>query len=133
MLARVAAATAVALAVLASLVLLVVPIYAGYSESATSQGGGLLRVPTGGSTLVQVNSPSAVLTLGLPLMLVVAPILLGRSRFRRSVTYLAAVFLTVFVVLGSFSIGLLYAPAAIALWVTSRGRRPQTLYSRRHR
>lgn len=117
---------AVALALLPSLVLLVAPTYAGYSEYATSHGDELLRARTGGSTLVQGNGRWAVLTLCLPLILAIAPILLERPPFRRGATHVATVFLTVFVVLGSFSIGLLYAPAAIALWVASLGGRPQT-------
>ncbi|MDP1860073.1 MAG: hypothetical protein Q8K82_15465 [Gemmatimonadaceae bacterium] len=119
---RVALATAVALALLPSLVLFIVPIYAGYTEHVT-ESGGLIGASTAGSTLVQANGLRAVLPLVLPLVLTVTPLVLRASRFRRSITRVAAVLLTVFVVLGSFSIGLLYLPSAVALWVAAWGAR----------
>ena len=120
---RVALATAVALALLPSLVLLVVPVYAGFADRVSADGVHM-GTSAARSTLVETIGLWALLPLVLPFAITATPLAVRASRHGRSTTRVAAVLLTVFVVLGSFSIGLLYLPSAVALWVAALGARP---------
>ena len=120
---HIALATAVALALLPSLALIVVPVYTGFAERV-AENGGHVGTSAASGTLMETNGPWALLPVVLPFAITAMPLTVRASRHRRSITRVAAVLLTVFVVQGSFSIGLLYLPSAVALWVAALGARP---------
>ena len=113
---RLAVGVAVMLGFVATLWLLLVPSYAGRSETSTT-GGFSSGSAVGVGTLLEANGPSALIPLLLPLALLVAPVVGRRAATRRAITRASAIVLTVFVVLTILSIGLLFLPAALALWV----------------
>jgi len=117
---RMAVGVAVLLGVVATLWLLLVPSYAGMSEVSTV-GGLSSSSARGVATLVEANGPWALIPLLVPITLLVAPVVGRRAAARRAITRASAVLLTAFVVVASFSIGLLFFPAAVALWVAVPG------------
>ena len=100
------AAAAFAWALGASVLLLFLPVY----ESD----------PGGGATLVDENGAGVIAVLAIPVAIAAAGLALkGRGRA------VAAVLAGAFVVLGSFTVGLFYAPTAILLIVAAgRSTRP---------
>lgn len=106
---RTLAIVALALAAAAVVVLLVVPIYAGESETLTL-GGTIGRARTH-ATLLQVNGAHALGPLLFPVAVAALPVLWPQARALRVV---AAVLLGGFVFLGAMSIGLFYLPALVA-------------------
>ena len=115
---RFALRTAFALALIPSLLLLVVPVYSGLSERATASGGtGTVSEIRG--TLIQSEGIWVLVVLLLPIALTAAGLAARAAPQRRTVIRIGAALLTVFVVLGSFTVGLLYLPAAVALWIAA--------------
>lgn len=107
----------VSLAIVASVVLLLVPMYT--QMRVTSRGPEEISH----STLLETNGPSVFVALLIPVALTALP-LLTRGRARISVSVATAVALVVFVVIGSGSIGWFYVPAltaAVAAVVASLG------------
>jgi hypothetical protein len=107
-----AALAALTLAAAAGLFLTLYPVYQGVSESVSSSG----TVTSSGdsATLIAENGAWVILPLCVPVALAVSG-LLGAVRGRRRVVWVSAAVLLGFVVLAGFSIGLFYAPAALAL------------------
>ena len=100
------AAAAFAWALGASALLLFVPVYD--------------TDPPGGATLIDENGAGVIAVLAIPVAIAAAGIALnGRGRA------VAAVLAGAFVVLGSFTVGLFYAPTAILLIIAAgRSTRP---------
>jgi hypothetical protein len=111
---RIALGVGLVLGLLPALGLLVIPMYG--IVTTTMRTGGAPTSSSGAASLLEVEGPSVLVPLALPLMLVMAPMLARRASERRAITRLAAILMTVFVVAGSFTIGLFFLPAAIALW-----------------
>jgi hypothetical protein len=116
---RVAVGIAFLLGVVAILWLLLVPSYSWMSE--TQAAGGSSTFATGVGTFLEANGLSALIPLLVPIALLVAPVIARRSTGRRAITRASAIVLTAFVVVASFTIGLMFLPAAIALWVAVPG------------
>ena len=70
------------------------------------------------ATLIAENGAWVILLLCVPVALAVLG-LVGAARRRRALVWVPAAVLLVFVLLGGFSIGLLYLPAALALLVAA--------------
>jgi hypothetical protein len=67
-------------------------------------------------TLVEAQGRPVVVALAAPVLVAGLPLVLGRSHsLRRPTRTLAAVLLIEWVLVGGFSVGLLYAPAALAM------------------
>lgn len=98
---------AVALGIVASVVLLLVPIYT--QENVTSGGPEQATHPT----LLELNGPSIFVPLLIPVALTALPLLI-RGRARTPASVAATVTLVVFVVIGSGSVGWFYVPALAA-------------------
>lgn len=113
---RIARGLGVVLSVVPVLWLLFVPTYGVRTETMAS-GGSSRSSTTSAATLLEVEGPSALIPLLLPLALLAVPVVGWRAAKRRTITRLAAILLTVFVVLGSFTVGLFFVPAALALWM----------------
>lgn len=111
---------AVLLGLIATIWLLFAPSYAWSSESQTA-GGVTSSRATGTSTLIDANGLSALIPVLVPLVLLGAAAVGRRSAARRAITLAAAIVLTAFVMVASFSIGLFFLPAAVALWVAVPG------------
>jgi hypothetical protein len=108
---------AVSLAIVASLVLVIVPLYT--QVKVTSGGPEQVSHPT----LLDANVPSVFVAFLIPVALTALPLLI-RGRARTSVSAATTVALVFFVVIGSGSIGWLYVPAlaaAVAAVATSMG------------
>ena len=95
---------AVSLAIIASLVLLLVPMYT--QVKLTSGGQEQVSHPT----LLETVGPSIFVPLLIPVALTALPLLI-RGRARTPVSVATTVALVVFVVIGSASIGWFYVPA----------------------
>ena len=117
---RIALRAAFALALIPSAVLLVVPVYAALTESETTSSGSPASSMSRG-TLIQANGLWVLAVLFLPVVLTAAGLAARASTQRRSVIRAGALLLTAFVVLAGFSVGLLYLPSAVALWVAAIG------------
>lgn len=111
---------AILLGLIATLWLLLAPSYSWSSESQTAGGVASSR-ETGTSTLLDVNGLSALIPVLVPMVLLGAAAVGRRSAARRAITFTAAIVLTAFVMIASFSIGLFFLPAAVALWVAIPG------------
>lgn len=112
---------AFALAIVASVVLLLVPFYT--QVKVTSGGPEQVTHPT----LLEINGPSIFVPLLIPVVLTGLPLLI-RGRARTPVSVVATVGLAIFVVIGSASIGWFYIPAltaAVAAVVSSLDRQPR--------
>jgi hypothetical protein len=106
------ALAAVLLTAAAGLLLAFYPAYQGASTSVSSSG--VVTSSTDSATLVEENGTWVLVLLCVPVALAAAG-LLGALRGRRVVVWVAAGVLLGFGVLGGFSIGLFYLPAAAAL------------------
>ena len=103
---------ALALALLASGGMLVVPTYVGVraSDAALRPAPEVHR-----ATLLEVNGPGVLGPLAAPVALAALPVAANWTALRTPTRVLAAVLLTGFALVAGFSIGLLYLPAAGAL------------------
>ena len=106
------ALVAVLLAAGAGLLLAFSPVYQGVREAASSSGA--VTSSRDRATLVGENGAWAVVLLCVPVALAVLG-LAGSVRGRSRLVWVLAGVLLGFVVLGGFSIGLFYLPAAVAL------------------
>jgi hypothetical protein len=107
-----AALVAVILAAAAGFFLALYPVYQGVSESVSSSGA--VANGSDSATLIAENGAWVILLLCVPVAFAVLG-LLGAVRGRRALVWAPAVVLLVFALLAGFSIGLFYAPAALAL------------------
>lgn len=94
--------------------LLVMPAYTGF-------GGGHIEH----QTLLEVNGPQAMVFLVFPVLVSLAPLLFPSRMARVTATAL----LCVFTLVSSFTIGLFYAPAAMAILMATCAELPQDLRS----
>ena len=109
---------ALALALLASAVLLVVPAYTGVRASAAVTPGGAAgpRPPeVRRATLLEFNGPGVLGALAVPVVLTGLPVAANWTALRTASRVLAALLLTGFALATGFSVGLFYLPAAGAL------------------
>jgi hypothetical protein len=112
------------LALLAAVVLLVIPT--GREESVSISSTGEITRHSRSTTLVQSDGWSVLVRLAVPVAFAGVPLALRRTRWRRGALVAASVLLLAFVVAGLLSIGVIFLPAAIAM-VTAAivdGRRP---------
>ena len=103
------------LAAVASVLLLFLPFYSGFSLNPTTW-----EPISGSATLIQINGFWVLIPLAVPLILSGAGWLARQSitqswRGRRLVLWASAVLLLIFVVITGFSIGMFYAPSALLL------------------
>ncbi|CAM3450254.1 hypothetical protein OCAE111667_10445 [Occultella aeris] len=113
--ARVWQFVAFGLACAAFVLLLVMPLYTG--TTTTPEGTEDFT-----ATLVEVNGPGVLVPLLVPVLLTVVPLLIPSGRLP-GVTIACAALLVFLMALGGASIGLFYAPAAIAAVVALLVRR----------
>ena len=106
------ALAAVALAVAAGLGLAFYPVYQGESESASSSG--VVTSSSDRATLIEENGPWVAFLLCVPIVLAALGLWVA-LRGHRTLAWTFAGVLLGFCVLGGFSIGLFYLPAALAL------------------
>lgn len=105
----------------ASLVLLVLPSYAGQScETTLDHGAGATRCSDTHGTLIEVNGASHVLV-AVALPVLIAAVALVSSR---AVRIVAAMLLAGFTLITGFSIGSAYLPAVLAAIVAARRTQP---------
>ncbi len=96
------AAISFGLALFASCLLLVLPVYSiGSSESNSLRH----------ATLLGVNGPLALVALAIPVLIALLPLLIPKFSAR----LIAGVILLVFAVISGFSMGLFYFPSAILM------------------
>jgi hypothetical protein len=91
----------------------------GREASGGGSPAGVTASGTRSSTLVQSDGWTVLLPLAVPVLLAAAPTVLRRPRARRAALLAAGVLLPVFVILAAASIGLFYAPAALAMVVAA--------------
>jgi hypothetical protein len=104
-----AAKIAFLLAVALGVFLLFAPSYTG----TTNQPG---HAQTFKRSLLEVNGPTALVAVDIPILLTAIPLFVPRLRL------MAAAVLSVFAIVAGFSIGLFYVPCAILLWLPQRER-----------
>lgn len=106
---RLLAALALGAALLASVYYLVVPTYTSVTFAEDSAG-----VETH-QTLLQVNGPSVLLPLAVPVLLAAIPNAFAGRRWSGAITSAMAMLLSAFVLVTGFSIGIAYFPSALLL------------------
>jgi hypothetical protein len=111
-----AALAAILLAAMAGLFLAFYPAYQGVSETASSSGA--VTSSSDSATLIDENGAWVIFLMCIPVALAALG-LVGAVRGRRVLVSVLAAVLLGFVVVGGFSIGLFYAPAALALLVAA--------------
>ena len=123
-------------ALLASLLLVILPVYASVSQSSSvsqmSSGSSTTetrieteRTQSDTKTLVETNGLSVVFWLAIPVAIAGAAMALNWTSARRPARIVAAVVLVMLVIMTGFSIGLLFGPSALAMLVAAAtgGRR----------
>ena len=113
---------ALAATILASLYLLFGPIYSGRSSTYDASGTMVESIQPGQS-LWDVNGSRALVAVAIPILLVVAPMLIRDPYYRHHATIGAGVLMWGVVLLGLFSIGMYYAPAAVALLLSATAKK----------
>lgn len=92
------------------------PLYTGRSTTAGADGAMVESIEPGRS-LLDVNGPRALIAVAFPLLFVFAPLLARDPTLRRQIGIFSTILLFGLVIIGGFSIGLFYLPAAIAMLV----------------
>jgi hypothetical protein len=95
-----------------------VPIYEGV-ESLREAGMTAERITTAHRTLLEANGPGVLVPMLIPVVLTALPLLRFVSATRRRLEVISAMLLLVFVVVGALSIGLFYAPSAMAMLIAA--------------
>lgn len=119
--------TTAALALLAALAASAYWTFAPAYESYVTTGGVGITAPGGLSggaaasreTLLEVQGPGVLVILAVPVVISALPLLVRSPGARAGVGWLSAFLVTAFALLGGFSIGLLYLPAAAVLWAAA--------------
>jgi hypothetical protein len=116
---RVFQLVALVLALIAAVAALTLPLYATASSTAGSQVEVL-----GTATALEVNGPSALVGVALPVLVAAAPLVFPDRLWAPSAV--SAALLVIFVVVAGFSIGLFYLPTALVEVIAAflPGRRP---------
>lgn len=107
---------AIAWTILAALFLMFAPIYSGQSTMAGPDGV-MVQSMDPRQSLLEMNGPRALLAIAFPLLFVLAPLLASDPTLRRQIGIFGTILMFGFVIIGGFSIGLFYLPAAIAMLV----------------
>jgi hypothetical protein len=98
------------LSAVASLLLVFLPAFSSSSESSTSAGVEQTRT----TTLLEEQGPAILITLAVPVVLTLLPLLLrGRGPARRAVSVLCTVMLGAGTLLALLSVGAFYLPALV--------------------
>lgn len=97
--------------------LIVAPTYHGVATSSSPDAAPTITETR--TTLIQENGWGVLLPVTTPVLICVAAWLLHRKRPARSI---AAILITAFVVVAGFSIGLFYAPSAVAMIIAAIAR-----------
>jgi hypothetical protein len=104
--------SAVGFAVLASVLLLVVPVFSSTSTSSDSAGVQVQKTST--STLLEAQGSSVLVLLVVPIILTLVPYLIrSPSRRRATLTIACTVLLAIGALLALLSVGLFYLPALV--------------------
>ena len=114
-------------ALLAAGALLVIPM--GTYQSVTVDAGGVITRTNGRTTLLEGQGASALIALGIPLLVSLSTLLPWPAGARRAVDITSAAILTVFCILASLSVGPYFYPTALALLTVAawpRSREPGT-------
>jgi hypothetical protein len=98
--------------------LALVPTYEGV-ESLQEFSTTAERTTAAHRTLLEVNGPGVLVPMLIPVVLTALPLLRFVSATRRRLEVISAMLLLVFVVVGALSIGLLYAPSAMAMLIAA--------------
>lgn len=109
---------ALLLALGATAYLLLTPFYSSTHTTTSALAGQPAAAPvveTRSATLLDVNGPSVLIPLAVPIALPALALAATRSRFRRPVFAIAALLLVIFCLLSGFSIGAFYVPASLAM------------------
>lgn len=93
----------------------VVPVYSSSRATLSTATGSATSASVSAERLLDVD-PRAAIVLAMPLLLSASPLVVRRRRLRRAITLAAATLLSGFCVLGAMTIGLYFAPSALALW-----------------
>lgn len=112
-----------ALAAAAAAYFLAVPPYSSSTSGAAVTAGGAATSweASGHAGIVAVNGTDVLLPLLVPVLLAALPLLARSAGWRRGLSAAAALILGAFALLGAASVGLFYAPAAVALGVAAAG------------
>jgi hypothetical protein len=113
---------ALAATIIASLYLLFGPIYSGRSSTIGADGSMVESVQPSRS-LWDVNGSRALVAVAIPVLLVVLPMLIRDPYYKHHAMIGAGVLMWGVVLLGLFSIGMYYAPAAVALLLSATAKR----------
>lgn len=106
---------ALGLAVCASAVLLVAPVFTGETLMSAGSDGHVVTRTSGSETLLQGDVAGGLIMLGVALAIAAIPVLLRRHRSAGSVRVAAAVLMMFVLPWGYFTIGVFYLPAFIAM------------------
>ena len=117
----VAALLSLGASIAASGALLVLPMYSTVEDTAmvSSNGETVRRSFESKQTILQVNSPRALVPLALPIVFAAIPILLRKSDSRLGLEGFSATALAAFTIISGFSIGLFYLSSAGAMLVAA--------------
>lgn len=128
-----AALVGLLLALVASLVLLFAPTGTSVSACSRTVNGSPnvrsqpVQQPCGTRvshpSLVQSQGWGVAIPLAVPVAIAAAGLAVQRTRLRRPGSIVAGILLSILVVLGAFSIGIFYLPAAVAMFLAADQRR----------
>jgi hypothetical protein len=113
-----------ALAAAAATYFLAAPPYSSSTSGAAVTAGGAATSweAAGRAGIVAVNGADVLLPLLMPVLLAALPLLARSAGWRRGLSAAAALILGAFALLGAASVGLFYAPAAVALGLAAARR-----------
>ena len=106
------------LAMMASMLLLVLPVYSSASQESIFPAGSE-RSQEDRATLVEVNGQGTLLGLAVPVIIAGSAVALNWTRVRRPAQIVAAILLVAIVVVSIASIGLVYSLSAAAMIVAA--------------
>jgi len=102
-------------AVAAAAYLAFAPVYQGFETGRAAPPGVAATPWEERATLAEVNGSRIYMTLLIPILLAGAPLLFPRPAGRRVASWLGGTLLLAFSILGAFTVGLLFLPAALAV------------------
>ncbi|MFE7408045.1 hypothetical protein [Isoptericola sp. NPDC057559] len=119
--ARVAAVVTLVLALAGFVVAALLPVYSGSTAEMSGDPvtGAAVRTTETTATLAQVNGPGILVVLALPVVVAALPLLARRARGFLALRVTTAVLLVLMTLLGALSVGILFAPAAVAAVVAA--------------
>ncbi|MFC8597202.1 MULTISPECIES: hypothetical protein [unclassified Isoptericola] len=121
--ARIAVVVTLGLALAGFAAAAVLPVYAGTTTESTTSGsvtGAVTTTTTDATaTLAQVNGPGVLVVLAVPVLVAALPLLARRASAFRALRVTTAVLLPVLTLVGAMSVGVFFAPAALAAVVAA--------------